>query len=393
MKRIEYRVFKAILVMGLLSGGALLPRTEPFQGRVEQVETDNPLPEVSMANSRLELTFLPDSMGRISQIRHLALQKDLLLPYRQRILLGNPLFAPSTSNSCGIRELFWGIKMTGSDIPMQLVRQTADQIEFNSPHYGNTAFGLQRNLHLVPDSMILEFSLNVRNNTKAIAEYSLWFNLLPVLPITAMIPVKGGAQPVRGRGLQKLADEDTLFAGKAGQYFYAPAAPWAAARLESAGLLMVICFEPEEMQPDGFFYSWGGITANGEMRTFEPVFGSRSLKPGEAHEHHYRILFLPEMEALRGMIGNTGINARFSDTELLLEFAAAIATAGQSIAVELKNDVGVISLGNIRMPDLFPEKAEERSLPLPGNLAAGRYLVQLRTENETVELIGTVLER
>lgn len=393
MKRIEYRIFQAILAVSLLSGGNLLAGAEPFQGRVELVETDNPLPEVSMANSLLKLTFLPDSMGRISQIRHLKLQKDLLQPYNQKILLGNPLFAPSTSNSCGIRELFWGIKMTGSDIPMQLVRQIADLIEFNSPHYGNTAFGLKRNVHLVPDSMILEFSIEVQNNASTSAAHSLWFNLLPVLPLTAIMPVKGGAQPVRGRGLQKLADDDTLFAGKAGQYFYAPAAPWAAARLESADLLMVICFEAKDMQPDGFFYTWGGTTSNGEMRTFEPVFGSRNLAPGETHEHRYRILFLPGMETLRGMIGNTGINASFTATELLLEFAAAATTAGQSMAVELKNDVGVISLGNIRIPDLRPDKTAAQSLSLPGNLPPGKYSVQLRTESEVVKLIGAALER
>ncbi|MFA6931259.1 MAG: hypothetical protein WCT05_13120 [Lentisphaeria bacterium] len=393
MKRIECRIFKVILVMGLLSGGTLLTGTEPFEGRVKLVETENPLPEIRLANSRLELTFLPDSMGRISQIRHIALQKDLLQPYRQKILQGNPLFAPSTSNSCGIRELFWGIKMTGSDIPMQLVRQNDDKIEFSSPHYGNTAFSLHRTLHLLPDSLILEFSLNVRNNAKVTSAYSLWFNLLPALPISAMMPVKGGAQPVRGRGLQKLADEDTLFAGKAGQYFFAPAAPWAAAHLKSANLLMVICFDPEDMQPDGFFYSWGGITTNGEIHTFEPVFGNRKLNPGETHEHRYRIIFLPGMEALRGMIGNTGINASFTATELLLEFAAAVTTAGQSIAVELKNETGIISLGNIRIPDLQPDKTARLSLSLPDSLTPGRYRVQLRTKSEAVELIGAELER
>ncbi|NLF59883.1 MAG: hypothetical protein GX574_01920 [Lentisphaerae bacterium] len=393
MKRTEYRMFHAILTVSLLAGSFLLAKPMPIVGRVKLVETVNTLPEVHIANNRLELTFLPDSMGRISQIRHRAKQKELLQPYIQKILHGNPLFAPSTSNICGIREMFWGIKMTGSDIPVRLVRQSENQIEFDSLHYGNTAFGLQRKVHLVPDSMLLEFSLKLRNNSSAAATYSLWFNLTPVLPIHTMLPIKGGAQPVRGRGLQKLADEDTLFAGKQGQYFYAPAAPWAAARLESVGLLMVICFDMKELQPDGFFYSWGGITSSGEMRTFEPIFGSRELAPGDVCEHQYRILFLPEMEALRGMIGNTGINASFSNTELQLEFAAPVATAGQSVAVNLKNATETISLGNIRIPDLVPEKTEKLSLRLPNSIATGRYRVQLSTDAETIELIGAVLER
>jgi hypothetical protein len=129
------------------------------------------------------------------------------------------------------------------------------------------------------------------------------------------------------------------------------------------------------------------------MRTFEPIFGSRELAPGDVCEHQYRILFLPEMEALRGMIGNTGINASFSNTELQLEFAAPVATAGQSVAVNLKNATETISLGNIRIPDLVPEKTEKLSLRLPNSIATGRYRVQLSTDAETIELIGAVLER
>ncbi|NMA40119.1 MAG: hypothetical protein GX937_08050, partial [Lentisphaerae bacterium] len=90
MKRTEHRIFHAILTVSLLAGSFLLAKPMPIVGRVELVETVNTLPEVHMANNRLELTFLPDSMGRISQIRHRAKQKDLLQPYIQKILHGNP---------------------------------------------------------------------------------------------------------------------------------------------------------------------------------------------------------------------------------------------------------------------------------------------------------------
>ena len=81
----------------------------PIVGRVELVETVNTLPEVHMANNRLELTFLPDSMGQISQIRHRAKQRSCW-NHTYRKWHGNPLFAPSTSNICGIREMFWELK-------------------------------------------------------------------------------------------------------------------------------------------------------------------------------------------------------------------------------------------------------------------------------------------
>ena len=63
------------------------------------------------------------------------------------------------------------------------------------------------------------------------------------------------------------------------------------------------------------------------------------------------------------------------------------------MAVDLKNATETISLGNIRIPDLVPEKTEKLSLRLPNSIATGRYRVQLSTDAETIELIGAVLER
>ena len=101
-----------------------------------------------------------------------------------------------------------------------------------------------------------------------------------------MLPIKGGAQPVRGRGLQKLADEH-LFAGKQGSTFTRPQ-PHGRQPLESVGLLMVICSTWKNSNRTDF-YSWEASLQVAKCG-LSSRFSGAELAP-DVCEHQYRILF------------------------------------------------------------------------------------------------------
>ena len=381
-------LFRSWLCLLLFAGG--LPSVSKA---AEQREVYLQLSETKLVNEHLELTFLPDSMGRISQIRHLGKDLELLQPYRQKQLKGNPLFEPGSGNSAGIREMFWGAKMSALHNPMRQLHKDQEQICFASRHYGNSNFALQRLVRLLPDSAIIDFSVQIENSGgKRDAVYSIWLNILPRLPLKAMLPVKGGLQSMRGRGKQKFAEHDLVFSGAAGEQRLPPAAAWLAAYLEEADLLMLLSLEPEELLPDGFLYSWGGRLKEGPINTFEAVFGSRRLQPGEEQKHHYRIMFFPEMNAVNAVLDSTAVKAEFIGKELHLEFAAAESVQPRRLSFILEGKNEPVSLGTVALPRLRPGEKAKMQLPLPATLAGGRYELFLNTENRTVKLIGAILE-
>ena len=379
------RTFLLLVFLLFTSAGCCVPRTVPAENG--QCFEEKKFEAAALENRYLALEFLPESMGRISSIRYRPSGKELLSPYKAVILRGNPLFEPVRDNGCGIRELLWGVTMTGASIPVATESQTRESITFSSGYYGNTNFGLKRHVRLLPDSLIIETSLEIRNNGGTPASYSVWLNLLPATPAVPVIPA-AAKRPARGRGARWVPPCATIFSGLPGEASVSPAQCWAGAVLEGGSLVWACEAPSAEFEPDGFFYSWQGNTQSGKVCTFEPVFGSRRLPPGGTQRHDYRILVFPGLSGLRTVLGDCGVDAALEPSHAEVKISAASPQKPQEWELFLDGSSRQVSLGGIQIPALDAGGTFEFRKPVPRDLPRGEYRLLLRSGGRSRELTG-----
>lgn len=379
------KTFPLLAFLLLTGAGCSATRTLPAENG--QCFEEKKFEAAVMDNRYLTLEFLPDTMGRISSIRYRPTDTELLSPYKALILRGNPLFEPMRDNGCGIRELLWGVTMTGASIPVATESRTRESITFSSDYYGNTNFGLRRCVRLPPESLVIETSLEIRNNGITPASYSVWLNLLPAAPAVPVIPA-AAKRSARGRGERWVPPYDTIFPGLQGEASVTPAQYWAGAVLAGRNLVWACEAPAAEFEPDGFFYSWQGNTQNGRICTFEPVLGSRKLPPGGMQRHRYRILVFPGLNGLRTILGDCGVDAVLEPSHAAVKISAASPQKIQKWELFLDGSARQVSLGEIQVPALDAGGIFEFRKQIPRNLPQGRYRLLLRSNGRSYELTG-----
>ena len=167
--------------------------------------------------------------------------------------------------------------------------------------------------------------------------------------------------------------------------------PWAGAYLEHADTMLVFRAALQEFTPDGFYYCWQGRTDKGVVRTLEPVFGTRTLQPGQVSTHRWQLLFFRGIRHLRGLYRATAFDAEFSDGYLVLTVAAAAPFPGADAEVRLRSDQSVVDVVKLRLPTIAAGASKKIEVSPGKMLPPGRYRLTLVIGNETVPLIGPLV--
>ncbi|MBQ6473835.1 MAG: hypothetical protein IJJ33_17745 [Victivallales bacterium] len=328
----------------LLTGCRTPSQPKPQPAYQRNSTSDIPFETGRLENRFLTVEYAPAMLGRVSQVslKQPAGQPaiPLLAPLKVTRYTETPLFGLEHDNSCGIREMFWGGKVNGIS-SMEVKEQTAAKAVLASRFYGNSWFGLERSIALLPDGLGLEVSATFVNHDSQANKIAPWLNLIGNAPATPILPAKGTGE-VRGHGRQDWHTRDFLFTGQKDNSFLPPAQNWCGCRLAGRKVVWGITFAPEDFTPDGFFYSWGsadGLTP--VIRTTEAIFPERILAPNEQHAIRYKLLVFPGLQAINALCGTTPLELRNegADWEARLVPAMPVQEA-RPVTITLQNAEG-----------------------------------------------------
>ena len=316
MKRIAVSILCATLA--LLTGCRTLSQSQAKTAYQRNTTADIPFETGHLENRFLVVEYAPAMLGRVCQVGVKQPNGQpaipLLAPLKVTRYTETPLFALDRDNSCGIREMFWGRSINGIS-SMEVKERTSNQVVLTSRFYGNSWFGAERSISLLPEGLGLEITACFVNHDQQTAQIAPWLNLIGNAPATPVLPARGSGE-VRGKGRQDWHTRDFLFTGQKGNSFLPPAQNWCGCRLAGRDIVWGITFAPEDFTPDGFFYSWGspdGIAP--VIRTLEAIFPNRSLAPNEKYTIRYKLLAFPGLRHINSLCGTTALELRNAGTD------------------------------------------------------------------------------
>ena len=348
------------------------------------IVTSSPYRTVGMENPFLSLTFAPDQLGRLAELKLKKGNIPLTDTFQLRKYTETPLFYLNTDNFQGIRELFWRGSLSGVS-PMELKNKSANSVTFETASYGGSNLGLRRKVTLEKDSLIISFESVFVNNGKRDEKIALWLNLQGAPPAKPVIPVEGsGTVPMRGK--IELYSRPFIFTGAGGNSNLPCAEEWAGFRLPGRKTVWVM--ETKGLKKGGFYYSWGNQDHRAPIRTVEPVFPEALLKPGaKGSLYRYRVLVFPGLENINALSGNTALEVRCSSkgkAELL--FCAAAAAAPAQVSLTLRDTQSreifkkSLTLPAMKAGEIFVYKGKCSGKAASGTLQMGKNMTRVYFE-------------
>ena len=274
------------------------------------------VPAASMGNNFLKLTVLPSSNGRISNIKYIPADTELLRPYHEERKVIDPLLPKMiSSNRGGYKEWLWGVRPINNTMEIVGLKNTPEQIDLglDCKYYMSKLLDLKRNIILNSDSSSIFIRTKVKNIGKDVQDVKLWVNTIPDTTVktgSTVYPVKGGVKFI-DRYSTLYSKEDCLhkFKDNAESNFFAAAAqPWCARIFEDKNFIMVYSFTTKNNSSDMMFYSWKGKNDGIPCITIETVYPNIKLQPGKTVEYFTKVMVFEGLSNISGLCGDVAIN-------------------------------------------------------------------------------------
>ena len=274
------------------------------------------IPAVSMENSFLKLTVLPDSNGRIANIKYIPADTELLRPYREERKVIDPLLPKMiSSNLGGYKEWLWGVRPIYNTMKIVGLKSAPKRIELglDCKYYMSKLLDLKRNIILNRDSSSILIKTRLKNIGKKAQDVKLWVNTIPDTTVktgSTVYPVKGGVKFI-DRYSTLYSKEDCLhkFRDNAESNFFATVAqPWCARVFEDKNFVMVYSFATQNNSSDMMFYSWKGKSDGIPCITIETIYPSIKLQPGKTAEYTTKVMVFKGLSNISGLCGDVAID-------------------------------------------------------------------------------------
>ena len=322
-----------------------------------------------LKNRFLELEFMPDSLGRLNQIKLNHSGRKLLL---ERILTKvsvDPLYEFYRSNSLGCGENFWKNYVAQRDGKSQLIRPDKNSIVFKNKWYGGLPIDVQRNSVLLPDSTMWRYEVEVFNRGQKPFYMALWYALTPDNAANSILQLPAVGQVKKHLlGNVNILKQDKIVSTETG--LCAPGRNWIATVYPEEKAVLAIIAPPEEFFPDGGFYSWFGEENQVKYRSMEIIFNGRSIAPEQSARSSCIFAVFLGLSGVKDIAGVTAIDARPNGRQITLQLSAARQTAPGKMRISAGKQQYEIAI-----PELFPGKIHQitiaNALPLSGTLPDG----------------------
>ena len=251
---------------------------------------------ITIQNSYIKLDILPDSCGRISSIKFLPENLELMMPYKESTVSQDPLLPEIIeSNGGGAKEWLWGKKpisrMAMADIKVKEDKNSGTKtVSMYSRYYMSENVSLFKTVEISKGNCFFSARLKIKNIDKQSAEIALWENLIPLIGKksgdSVIIPAAGNVKEAGGKTMHLLSDDALVTETSSSELkedYFAPARGWIARFSKEQNLVFAIRTKMENLKPDGFFYRWKND--DGSIFTQEIIFSKVSLAPEEEKEY------------------------------------------------------------------------------------------------------------
>lgn len=303
-----------------------------------------------LKNHFVELEFLPDSLGRLNQIKWNTSGRKLLLERTLTRVSVDPLYEFYRNNSFGCGENFWKNYVAQRDGKSKVIRQDANSITFENKWYGGLPVDLRRRSVLLPESTIWVFEAEVFNRGQKPFYLALWYSLTPADASNTIlqIPAAGGKNK-HALGNVTILSKDTVISEKSG--LFVPARNWMATVYPAEKIVLAMIAPPEEFFPDGGFYTWFGEDNKIKYRSMEVILNGRNIAPGQKARSRCMFAVFSGLTGIKDIAGVTAINLEKADKKVIL----TIAPARKTVAGKMIINSGLRQL-EIAVPELVPGK-------------------------------------
>ena len=305
------------LIAALSSAAAMTEKQEFYRKEV-------------LENRFMVLEFLPDSLGRLNQITMKPSGRKLLLERTLARVSVDPLYEFYRNNSFGCGENFWKNNVASRDGKSRVEHREPASVIFANQWYGGLQVDLRRRATLMPDSTIFTYEAEVFNRGQKPFYLAMWYALVPadagntVLRLPAAV---GRNKHVPG----SVNVPERVISKQTG--LFAPARNWIATVYPEEKLVLAIIAPPEELFPDGGFYTWFGEEDKIKYRSMEIIFNGRNVAPGEKSASLCRFAVFMGLSNVRDIAGVTAIDAEQSDNRTTLILSPARKTAAGKMIV------------------------------------------------------------
>jgi hypothetical protein len=360
---------------------------------------------VFLQNKYLKLKFIPEVMGRLTQIEYLPDSCKLLMPFAGMKVAYDPIFSRVESNGMGFRDLFWGARgLTGAMNSMKtVVNRSKGEISFFSNNYGPLPISLHRTVKLPENSTIFEITSKVlKHDSGKNLKLAPWYNLVPGGPETGVltIPARGGVRNLNATACH-YCTEDTLLTGSKDINFVAPARNWVATCYPKAKLVFAIIVPQNLLESDGLFYFWSGKIEGRNVRTMEIILRQKTLKAGSSYTYSCRLGVFPGLSSVKEICNNTAIDCRVRELrnywEIELDLCPGQELSAGRMKIELRPTKGqgaVITVGEVDLKNLPATKVKSLKLRLLKEVVpSGRYRISGTLHNNRFELLQPTLTK
>jgi len=308
--------------------------------------------KVTLENRFFTLEFLPDSLGRLDQIRLKPSDKCLLLPRTLTRVSVDPLYGFYRNNSFGCGENFWKNYVASRDGKSRVSRPDARSIIFENKWYGGLAVDVKRKVTLAPNETLFFCEAEVFNRDRK-KDFFLapWYAFSPADADSTrlLIPAKGGAKS-HTLGNTKFVERDLITDGPSG--LYAPARNWVATVYPAEKCALAIIVPPEEFFPDGAFYTWHGKEGTLSYRSMEAVLNKSLLAPQAKRKFSCIFAVFYGITDIKDIAGTTAVDAGSVNGRLILTLSPARRVPAGRITIYVKGD-GAEKSAEISTTELF----------------------------------------
>jgi hypothetical protein len=348
------------------------------------------LPAYKISNQFISMTVLPDSNGRIADLKYDGI--DLLFPYQEKRVIEDPLLPEMVfSNMSGCKEWFWGkVPLSNCTMNVTSAMKKANQVELDmvGRYYQSQDFSLRRRLILEKSVSAVTVETTLKNLAEEPESATLWVNIIPNNLSgggKAVYPVRGKADYAAGRAVTRYPEDQVVTTetqmGK--NNFLVPGQPWTARVYPRQKIVMVFATDMANLAPDGAFYSWHGPKDGEEIRTMEIIYSPIKLAPGKTRTMTSRLLVFKGLSGISTICGDVALDSKTKNTSQGLNIVLDLSSVRRYADLHVKTCLVKAGTGKtvpettreFAVSELNPGQSKTLKYILSSQLANGKYFV------------------
>ena len=342
-----------------------------------------------LENRFMMLEFLPDSLGRLNQIILKSTGKKLLIGRTLTKVSVDPLYGFFRNNSFGCGENFWKNYVASRDGKSRVTHPDNCTVVFGNNWYGGLSVNMKRKTQLPEEEMLFTFEAEVVNRD-GMRDFYLapWYSLVPdnAGNTKLLVPVKGNKKSHTPGNVKFFAD-DCIAENPSGLLY--PGDNWIATAYPGEKLILAAIIPPEEIFPDGAFYSWHGKEEDTSYRSMEVIFNGKTLVSGAVRKFKCTFAVFCGLEKVQDIAGTTAVDYTLSGDELQLTFAPARKIAAGKGMVKICGEKAE-KVVELDFPELHPGQAYDFTITpdcgkirrISGKIASGCEFVLPEVKQE-----------